>query len=359
MRKRISEGQCLICGTLIKAKSKCWFLRYFKKHLKDIHLMSYKEYYDKYLRQDDEGICKYCGKQTTWDIERKSYRLLCNKECAAKYAHDSLWSNPEKVEKMRKIFSKTATKTNKKSWNNTSSEVRKLRAAKIIEYGKSKENRKRVSKMLKESWKDSEYRKFMIENSSKKMMGNDYGKYTKGMKKFTKAQKREISERMKNNTNKKGIKVSIEGKKNISVGAKTRWQDKEYREKISKKLKEIWSNLEFKEKMLKTMFKSRHNRPNKLEKRIDNLLQKMFPSEWKYVGDGQFWIAGKNPDFININGKKLIIEIFGNYWHEKEDESYRINLFEKFGYNTIVLWESDINNNFKEIKNKLIKFSKL
>jgi len=44
--------------------------------------------------------------------------------------------------------------------------------------------------------------------------------------------------------------------------------------------------------------------PNKPETIILNILNELFPNEWKYTGDFSFIINGKNPDFTNINGKK-------------------------------------------------------
>lgn len=52
-------------------------------------------------------------------------------------------------------------------------------------------------------------------------------------------------------------------------------------------------------------------KPNEYGKILDAILQEIFPNEWKYVGDGQLIINGKNPDWVNINGKKQLIELWG------------------------------------------------
>ena len=75
---------------------------------------------------------------------------------------------------------------------------------------------------------------------------------------------------------------------------------------------------------------------------------------YKYTGDGAFWIGKNpsvNPDFVNCNGKKIAIEIFGDYYHSpllnyklKEDRtlSYRKKILKKYGWKLIVFWQSDL-----------------
>ena len=84
--------------------------------------------------------------------------------------------------------------------------------------------------------------------------------------------------------------------------------------------------------------------PNKAEMKLDEILQKAFPKEWKYVGDGRFLIEGYSPDFINVNGKKQIVEMFGDYWHQGQNPIKRINLFKQYGYKCVVIWERELKN---------------
>ena len=73
-----------------------------------------------------------------------------------------------------------------------------------------------------------------------------------------------------------------------------------------------------------------HGRQNKAEKYLELILENLYPGEWKFVGDGQVRISGKCPDFININGEKKIIELFGDYWHQGQDPQNRIDIFTPF-----------------------------
>ncbi len=79
--------------------------------------------------------------------------------------------------------------------------------------------------------------------------------------------------------------------------------------------------------------------PNKLEMYFQDLL----PPElgFRYVGSGQVIINGLNPDFINEEDK-IIIELFGDYWHKGDDATRRIALFAEKGYKTLIVWEHQV-----------------
>jgi very-short-patch-repair endonuclease len=111
------------------------------------------------------------------------------------------------------------------------------------------------------------------------------------------------------------------------------------------------------EKMLKSLLK----RPTKPEIEIKNLIEKN-NLPYKYVGNGSFIIGGINPDFIECNGKKLIIEVFGNYWHRegatkfRQTEYGRRKIYEKYGYKMLVLWENEIYEDKNKILEKIKNF---
>lgn len=123
-----------------------------------------------------------------------------------------------------------------------------------------------------------------------------------------------------------------------------KWKNEESKKSVGAASKARWQNTEYKEKTLRKILKSGGQHPNKKEIIFDEALQKTFPNQWKYVGDGEIFISGKNPDFININGKKQIIELFGDYWHKGENPQDRIDLFKKYGYDTLVIWEKELKN---------------
>lgn len=126
---------------------------------------------------------------------------------------------------------------------------------------------------------------------------------------------------------------------------------KKMAKKTSKTMKEKFLDPKFCDKW----FESHGVLPNKFEMKIDNILQEIFPNEWKYVGNFDTFIGGKCPDFLNINGQKKLIECFGDYWHKKEDEKERKDHFKKYGFDTLFIWEHELKSE-KRIKNKIEKF---
>lgn len=106
-----------------------------------------------------------------------------------------------------------------------------------------------------------------------------------------------------------------------------------------------------------------HDELTKPEKRLRNYLNGLFPHEYKFVGNGLIFIDYKCPDFININGQKKIIEMFGDYWHServtgtsvKRHEQERIKHFAEYGYKTLIVWQKELKN-ISKLKRKLIYF---
>ena len=94
--------------------------------------------------------------------------------------------------------------------------------------------------------------------------------------------------------------------------------------------------------------------PNKPEQRlIDILNHNQLPFE--YVGDGEVWLGNHNPDFINVNGWKQVIELFGTYWHPVFDVAKYIEYYKQYGYMCLPIWEDELLNPDKVIK-KVKKF---
>ena len=69
-------------------------------------------------------------------------------------------------------------------------------------------------------------------------------------------------------------------------------------------------------------------------------------------------LSGKIPDFVNVNGKKKLIELYGDYWHRNDNPQDRINLFKKFGWDTLVVWEKELKDEIL-LKEKILEFNKI
>lgn len=141
---------------------------------------------------------------------------------------------------------------------------------------------------------------------------------------------------------------------------KRRWKDNKFRTKIIKKGIERWQSEEYKDKAIKSIIKGLKLKPNKPEKLLNKLLSKILHSEYKFVGDGKVIIGGFNPDFININGQKKIIEHYGDYFHNlpkrKKSDKKRLSTYKKYGYKTLIIWEHELKN-LKSIRNKILEFN--
>jgi len=132
---------------------------------------------------------------------------------------------------------------------------------------------------------------------------------------------------------------------------------KKTRAKLGKASKQRWNNITYKNRVVKAIRLALLVHPNKPETVIMNMLESICPGEFKFVGDGQVIIAGKNPDFININGHKQIIELFGDYWHQGENPKNRIKLFKQYGFDTLVIWERELRTPSK-VANRITNFTK-
>ena len=123
-----------------------------------------------------------------------------------------------------------------------------------------------------------------------------------------------------------------------SESTKRQWQDTEFAESVRQTMKERWQDPEFRERVKKAL----NLKPNKAELKLDSILNILFPSKYKFVGDFTFFLGGKCPDFMNVNGRKLLIELYGDYWHRNDDPQERIDYFKQFGFDTLVIWEHEL-----------------
>jgi len=163
-----------------------------------------------------------------------------------------------------------------------------------------------------------------------------------------------------------GIKHTAETKKKHSLRSFAMWQDADYianqREKRKqplfifhnrRKMQRLWQTSDFVRKQIQ----ARQVTQNKQEKVLEKIINVLYPKEYKFVGHGEFIIAGKCPDFINVNGQKKIIEMYGDYWHKNDDPQDRINLFTPYGYDTLVIWEHELKDAAR-VKMRINKFHK-
>lgn len=149
----------------------------------------------------------------------------------------------------------------------------------------------------------------------------------------------------------KGKPKSVEHRRKCGLANLGNRLSEKQKGEIRDRVKRQWQDPEFKNKTVKAIRLGALVTPNKPETIIMGMLESICPGEFKFVGDGQVIIAGKNPDFININGQKQIIEMFGDYWHSNSvvkshdrTEKGRAKLFKQYGFDTLIIWESELRN---------------
>ena len=91
------------------------------------------------------------------------------------------------------------------------------------------------------------------------------------------------------------------------------------------------------------------SKPTKPERIFEDLC-KQNDLPFKYTGDRSLWLGNANPDFIH-NTRKLVCEIFGDFWHSpllrrnmryNETLEGRRKQLKAEGYKLIVFWETDL-----------------
>lgn len=176
-------------------------------------------------------------------------------------------------------------------------------------------------------------------------------------KKWTEEKKKQIgiSRRLagvKLHTEETKSKMALSRHRFYELGGVGFWLNKRLplsvREKISKARKEQWQSPDFVAKMIKRW----HSTPNCKEQFLGLLLGK----DYKYVGNGDVIIGGKNPDFINVNGQKKVIELYGDYWHRGQNPQDRIDHFKKYGFDCLIIWEKELKD-VVQVNEKIVNFS--
>lgn len=106
--------------------------------------------------------------------------------------------------------------------------------------------------------------------------------------------------------------------------------------------------------------------PTRPELALLSLLEANFPGEYVYNGDfsNKTMLHGLIPDFVNVNGRKQVIELFGDYWHDKKKyipwkatEFGRKAVFSQLGFNCLVIWEHELKSP-DEVIEKIREFNR-
>lgn len=207
----------------------------------------------------------------------------------------------------------------------------------------SKEARRKISESLKShpSW-------------NKGLKGEEYLKHFKNRKLNAARIGKPLSDKHKQKIGDalRGKLVSEETKRKMSKNNARYWKGKKFPKEHAQKIREA-----------RKYQPTHHTKP---ELKFEEICKK-YNLPYRYVGDGKFWIENINPDFVESNGKKIAVEIFGNYWHSpllnpklREDRTlpYREKTLKKYGWKLIVFWEDELKNENAEkiVMNRTMNF---
>lgn len=133
----------------------------------------------------------------------------------------------------------------------------------------------------------------------------------------------------------------------VSQVMKTKHRDPRYRQETVARLHQgrdaSWADPDCKARRIQRMLQASWRRPTYIEQKVIDAIEE-YNLPYRYVGDGAFILDGKNPDFMNTNGQKKLLEVFGEYWHDRNSSEAedRQNAFAKYGFHTLILWETDL-----------------
>jgi uncharacterized C2H2 Zn-finger protein len=111
-------------------------------HIKNEH--KYKKYYDKWLKEKGEGLCKSCGKKTLFiSFKKQGYKKTCCSRCMGLYNSSKLTS--KSIEKRKQ--------TNKEKYGYTAFNNKKGKQTKLEKYGNENyNNHEKYKQTCQEKW---------------------------------------------------------------------------------------------------------------------------------------------------------------------------------------------------------------
>lgn len=175
----------------------------------------------------------------------------------------------------------------------------------------------------------------------------------------TEEYRKKHSDMAKGNKNLRGKHLSRECRQKMSAARKGKTYKVIYgvekalkiKEKRREAAKQLWQNEEY----ITRWMTATRAKPNTLENKTRRILLHLIPDEFAYNGDFSqgISIGRRIPDFVDVNGHKWIIELFGEPFHSplcipkrkilpRRRYSETIKHYKKYGYKCIIFWSRDI-----------------
>jgi len=334
---------CKICNQQTKYSIETFAIGHLRKYHPDCKTS--KDYYDRFYKEDGEGICPVCNKETPYQTFTIGYSKHCSPACSAK--------NPESKKKIKDTLEKKYGDRNyvnkealKETWKNKSDEeiqnsVELAKATKFERYGNEfYRNEKQIRLTKFKKYGDEEYTNIdKIKNSLKDFYNTKRFKYVE-------------NQIIENN-----LKLKL-------IDCKKDW----YLFRCLKCEKEF--------EMRWQLFNLRKKNNNEICIHC-NPLQKKFSSAEKeiyefikqnYLGvileNTKNILSGKKEFDIYLPDLKLAIEYNGLIWHSEKfnddvfSQSYKTNEAEELGIHLIHIYEDDWIYKQSIVKSRLLNLLK-
>ena len=206
---------------------------------------------------------------------------------------------------------------------------------------------KRATRMLRRLWADPTYRKKRLPQLRENL--NRYWTDPGNRRRELVLTRKRLSERWSKPKEKRKFITMM---KNLQA-------DKSYRDKVSKiksnDAKRLWADQGYRERQIKSILEGRKLRPTGAETSLRQLLQRLYPGEFRCNGNNAgIVLGGYVPDFINVNGRKQVVELFGCYWHcckscghmnrenRRRDDKIRLKKLGDLGWKSLIVWEHEL-----------------
>lgn len=311
-------------------------------HISKFHKITLKEYYDKYVKKKKEGKCVICGKDTKFRAmlaSTNAYNKTCSITCKKKLGTYNF-------------------KNTLKYWLNRGySEEEAIIKSKKVQRKRGKLATKKKNKLRKEG-------KYFESSEIGYWLNKGYSE---------EEAKQKLHERQSTFTLEKCIKKlgEVEGRK--------RWQERQDKWQNTMKNKPESEKAEIEKRRLKRNGYT----VSKAEKEIIETIKKLYEN----IEDQKVMFTLKNGkrgnkkfvyDFC-LEDKKKIIEYNGDYWHcnpkiyvptyynsvtkmtakqKWKKDKKKIDFAKQQGYDVLVIWEKEYNDNKKETINRVVNFLK-
>lgn len=319
--------------------------------------------------------CDYCGKKFHKNPSQIKNHNFCSQKCYRKYKGYTSWNKDKIVRELKKIANKLGHSPTNKELRKINSALARICREYFGSFNKAKkaagleiyhkqwdkekvlEELKKVANKLKYSPKQKE-----LENMDKYDL---IGAATRYFKNFTEAKKAAGLKIYQKQWSKERVKKELK-KVSQKIGRSPTQSDLRKlgrHDLVGVCHRYFGSFSSAKEKAGLELYP----KPNRPERRVKKICKK-FDLPFRYIGNRQKFIGDLNPDFIHNNGSKKVIEIFSIYhkpsespydvaWHQTEFG--RKAYFSQFGYETLILWTSEMKEmSDEEIKRKIKTFNK-